>query len=63
MNSPVQLKDAGVNWVILGHSERRQYFGESSEIIAKKTEAVSTHYAQMAVNRAPETIYRPSKLA
>jgi triosephosphate isomerase (TIM) len=47
MNSPVQLKDAGINWVILGHSERRQYFGESSETIAKKTETVSTHYAQM----------------
>ena len=45
-NSPVQLKDAGINWVILGHSERRAYFGESSETVAKKTDAVSTHYAQ-----------------
>jgi hypothetical protein len=39
--SPVQLKDAGINWVILGHSERRSHFGESSETIAKKTDAVS----------------------
>jgi len=31
-----QLKDVGVNWVILGHSERRQEFGENDEIIAKK---------------------------
>ncbi|KAG8824860.1 triosephosphate isomerase [Serendipita sp. 399] len=38
--SPVQLRDAGINWVILGHSERRSYFTESSETIAKKTEAV-----------------------
>jgi len=45
-NSPVQLKDAGIIWVILGHSERRQYFGEGSDTIAKKTEAVSTNYAQ-----------------
>jgi triosephosphate isomerase len=41
--SPVQLKDAGINWVILGHSERRSYFGESSETIAKKTDAVSRY--------------------
>eukprot|EP01027_Heterolobosea_sp_BB2_P024388 GEZU01036723.1.p2 GENE.GEZU01036723.1~~GEZU01036723.1.p2 ORF type:complete len:260 (-),score=102.88 GEZU01036723.1:121-900(-) len=32
------LKDFGVNWVILGHSERRTIFGETDEIIAKKTE-------------------------
>ncbi|CAG7851521.1 Triosephosphate isomerase Short=TIM; AltName: Full=Triose-phosphate isomerase [Serendipita indica DSM 11827] len=37
--SPVQLKDAGINWVVLGHSERRSYFAETSEVIAKKTEA------------------------
>ncbi|KAG8864137.1 triosephosphate isomerase, partial [Serendipita sp. 405] len=37
--SPVQLKDAGINWVVLGHSERRSYFAESSETVAKKTEA------------------------
>ncbi|KAG8818003.1 triosephosphate isomerase [Serendipita sp. 400] len=27
--SPVQLKDAGINWVVLGHSERRSYFAEN----------------------------------
>ncbi|PVG04821.1 putative TPI1-triose-phosphate isomerase [Serendipita vermifera] len=37
--SPVQLKDAGINWVILGHSERRTLFGETSELVAKKTDA------------------------
>jgi len=35
-----QLKDIGVSWVILGHSERREGFGmagEDSELVAKKT--------------------------
>lgn len=26
------IKDCGVNWVILGHSERRHVFGESDEV-------------------------------
>lgn len=37
--SPSQLVDAGIPWVILGHSERRQLFHESDEIVAKKTAA------------------------
>ena len=38
--APSQLKDMGVTWVILGHSERREGFGmvgEDSELVAKKT--------------------------
>lgn len=34
--SPVMLKDCGACWVILGHSERRQIFGESDELIGEK---------------------------
>lgn len=37
--SPSQLVDAGIPWVILGHSERRQLFHESDEVVAKKTAA------------------------
>lgn len=34
--SAAMLKDAGVTHVIIGHSERRQIFGESNEMINKK---------------------------
>jgi triosephosphate isomerase len=35
--SPVMLASAGCKWVIIGHSERRQYFGETDETVLKKT--------------------------
>ncbi len=38
--SPRMLSHAGVEYVILGHSERRQYFNESNQLLAKKTIAV-----------------------
>lgn len=34
--SPVMLKDLGCEYVIIGHSERRQYFNETDEIVNKK---------------------------
>lgn len=34
--SPAMIKDIGVGWVILGHSERRTIFGEPDELIADK---------------------------
>ncbi|GAB4113105.1 MAG: triose-phosphate isomerase [Candidatus Caldatribacteriota bacterium] len=37
--SPLMLKDVGCEYVILGHSERREYFKESSEEVAKKVKA------------------------
>ncbi|CAH0390934.1 unnamed protein product [Bemisia tabaci] len=35
--SPAQIKDVGADWVILGHSERRNVFGENDVLIAEKT--------------------------
>lgn len=37
--SPKLLKDAGCSHVIVGHSERRQYFGETDETVNNKTRA------------------------
>jgi len=37
--SPEMLKDLGCKYVILGHSERRQYFSETNEIVNKKLKA------------------------
>ena len=34
--SPKMLVDAGVNYVIIGHSERREYFAETDETVNKK---------------------------
>ena len=32
VHSPQMITDVGVQWVILGHSERRNIFTESSEV-------------------------------
>jgi triosephosphate isomerase len=37
--SAAMLKDLGVTYVIIGHSERRQYFGETDETVNKRTKA------------------------
>ncbi|MDD5729633.1 MAG: triose-phosphate isomerase, partial [Candidatus Omnitrophica bacterium] len=34
------LKDAGAKFIIAGHSERRQFFGETNEFVNKKVKAI-----------------------
>jgi triosephosphate isomerase len=41
--SPVMLKDAGCQYAIIGHSERRQFFGETNETVNKKIKASLKH--------------------
>jgi triosephosphate isomerase len=38
--SASMLASIGVQYIILGHSERREYFAESDQLLAEKTEAV-----------------------
>lgn len=41
--SPLMLKDCNLDIVELGHSERREYFGETNETVGLKTEAAVRH--------------------
>lgn len=41
--SAKMIKSVGAQYVILGHSERRQYFGETNELLAAKVDTVLKH--------------------
>lgn len=41
--SPAMLTEAGVSHVIIGHSERREYFAESDETVNKKVHKALEH--------------------
>ena len=41
--SPAMLTDAGVSYVIIGHSERREYFAETDETVNKKVKKAFEH--------------------
>ena len=41
--APGMLKEIGVQYVIIGHSERRQYFNETDETVNKKLKAAYSH--------------------
>ena len=41
--SAILLKECGVQWCIVGHSERRILFDESDEFIRSKTETLLSH--------------------
>jgi triosephosphate isomerase len=41
--SPVMLSDIGCQYAIIGHSERRQYFGDTDELVNAKIRAALEH--------------------
>jgi len=41
--SPVMLKDTGCTHVIIGHSERRQYFNETNDTVNRKLQSALAH--------------------
>lgn len=47
--SPAMIKDCGGNFVILGHSERRNVFGESDQLIGEKVK----HALESGLNVLP----------
>jgi triosephosphate isomerase len=40
--SPLMLKEVGCDYVIIGHSERRQYFGETDETVNRRSKVALT---------------------
>lgn len=68
------LKDAGALYTIIGHSERRQYFGETDETVNLRTKAavdgglipivcVGESLSERENGIMPETVCRQTKLA
>ena len=41
--SPQMVKEVGCHYVIIGHSERRQYFGETDETVNRRIKAALGH--------------------
>ena len=72
--SPLILSDTGVKYVIIGHSERRQYFNETDEAVNKKLHAsfkhdltpilcVGEHLEERENNITNQVIYKQIKIA
>jgi len=40
--SPIMVKEVGCHYVIIGHSERRQFFGETNETVNRRIKAALT---------------------
>jgi triosephosphate isomerase len=72
--SPLQLKALGVTHVLIGHSERRQYFNETDESVNLKLKSALTHglipivcvgehLAEREANQTAEVLQRQTSIA
>ncbi len=41
--SPIMLNELGIDYVVIGHSERREYFAETNETVNKKVKSALAH--------------------
>lgn len=58
--SPTMLKEIGIDYCILGHSERRQYFNEQDEMVNKKAK-VALKYNIKPIICVGETLEQKEK--
>ena len=58
--SPAMLKDCGCSYCIIGHSERRQYFGETDESVNKKIRA-ALHFGLLPIVCVGESLAQREK--
>lgn len=58
--SPVMLKEVGCQYAIIGHSERRQYFGETDETVNRRIKA-AFHHGLKAIFCIGETLEEREK--
>jgi enolase len=54
--TPGQIKDIGVNWILVGHSERRALYGETDEDVGDKVAACLAVPGMMCMAAIGETI-------
>lgn len=70
--SPAMIRDCGSNWVILGHSERRNVFKETDELIADKVQhalasgmnviaCIGELLEEREAGKTEEVVYRQTK--
>ena len=60
--SPIMLKDTGVKYVIIGHSERRQYYNETDSIVNAKIKKALEYDLKPIVCVGEDLSERESKL-
>ena len=60
--SPIMLKDTGVKYVIIGHSERRQYYNETDSIVNAKIKKALEYGLKPIICVGEDLSERDSKL-